>query len=519
MCEGVKEVLITKLNEKFSVSSERNRKRKIIFWYDALKDYEDLIDELELENTEIIKYDNNSIWIKYHIEKEEANKNIVIYLPFERFKMADNNLLDIETANSDLVLTINPTTMRLRDLGLENDCSNIVQKYSKFFSKQMQQNKFKDFEIENKTVDNIDYIVTSILLGIKTINEDEIIKNIIKVYYDDEKKYKALLKYGDEEFIVKLLNRYFGSNIESVQKLEDVFKSAVFTYFASSIEDIEKVGRYAKYLLRERMTNSQVFVNNLMRDKDTSHYFEIISNSITKEFGIKELLSTMEIDEYKNSDAFSIIDENIILYIISQLMDDISKFDSYNNLILLREKQYWYYKFYNEYNFLRIVNQYFETLKKVESLIKTLPIEDFANLYVEELYKIDTLYRKMYFYFDNIADKDNFMELKNKVENNYKNTYMMNLSSKWCDSIESLNRYDSNTLTMQNKFFDKYVKSFAESSKNIKTIVIISDAFRYESAKELNDKLKIFGTKSEIRYMLGLIPSYTRFRYGIIITK
>ena len=102
------------------------------------------------------------------------------------------------------------------------------------------------------------------------------------------------------------------------------------------------------------------------------------------------------------------------------------------------------------------------------------------------------------------------MNLKNKVENNYINTYMLELSLKWSDTIENLNRYDSNKLVMQNKFFDKYIKSQAESSRNGRTIVIISDAFRYECAKELNEKLKVFGTKSEINYMLGLVPSYTQ---------
>ena len=80
MFEEVKELLISMLNSSFSATSEKSRNRKIIFWYDAKKDYEELLDELEFEDTEIIKYDNNSLWIRYHIEKEELNKNIVIYL-------------------------------------------------------------------------------------------------------------------------------------------------------------------------------------------------------------------------------------------------------------------------------------------------------------------------------------------------------------------------------------------------------------------------------------------------------
>ena len=516
MFEEVKELLISMLKSSFSSTTEGSRNRKIIFWYDAKKDYEELLKELELENTEIIKYDNNSLWIRYHIEKEELNKNIVIYLPFDRQKSINNELLDIETANSDLLFNPDSTTMRLKNLGLSDDCRVVIKKYDRFFNNKTRENDFKEFDIE-KDSDNIDYIVTSILLGIKTINIDDIIKNIIKIYYDDRKKYEALFKFGNEEFILNLINKYFGSKITSTEEMENVFKSLVFTYFAASISNINKLNRYGKYLLQTRVTNSQVFVNNLMRDKSTKKYFELISNDISKEFGIEELISTIDIEDYKNADAFSIIDDNIILYIVNQLFNSINEFEKYNELITLRESKYWYEKYYNEYNFLKVVSKYFEVVNRVQTLIKTFEIEKFVELYTNELYLVDTLYRKMYYFFDNIRDKDNFINLKNKVENNYTNTYMLELSLKWNDTIENINRYDVNKLTMQNKFFDKYIKSQAESSKNGRTIVIISDAFRYECAKELNEKLKVFGTKSDIYYMLGLVPSYTQLGMAALL--
>ncbi len=509
MFDEVLQLLNDTLNGAFPRDTERKRTRKIIFWYDSKQEYLEFINELELDNTEILKYDNNSFWIRYHIEKEELNKNIIIYLPFERKKGIDNDLLDIETANSDFLFNPDSTTMRLKNLGLSDDCRTVIKKYERFFNNKTRENEFKEFDIE-KYSDNIDYIVTSILLGIKSINIDDIIKNIIKIYYDDEKKYEALFKFGNEEFILDLINNYFGSKITSSEDMESVFKSLVFTYFAASISNINKLNRYGKYLLSNRVTNSQVFVNSLMRDKTTKKYFELISTDVAKEFGIEELISTIELEDYKNADAFNVIDNNIILHLIDQLFNSINEFEKYNELITLRESKYWYDKYYNEYNFLKVVSKYFEVVNRAQTLIKTLELEEFVELYADELYLVDTLYRKMYYFFDNINDKDIFMNLKNKVENNYINTYMLELSLKWSDTIENLGRYDANKLTMQNKFLDKYIKSQAESTRNGRTMVIISDAFRYECAKELNEKLKVFGTKSEINYMLGLVPSYTQ---------
>ena len=64
MEDSVKELLSSMLFSDFSASSQKARKRKIIFWYDPSKAFMDNIDELQFDNTEILKYDNNSLWIR-----------------------------------------------------------------------------------------------------------------------------------------------------------------------------------------------------------------------------------------------------------------------------------------------------------------------------------------------------------------------------------------------------------------------------------------------------------------------
>ena len=508
MFEEVKQLLIDTLNGTFSRDSERKRTRKIIFWYDPKEDYRELIEELDLENTEIIIYDNNSFWIRYHIEKEELNKNIVIYLPFERPKGTDNELLDLETSNSDLLFNPDSTTMRLKNLDLTEDCRKIIKKYNKFFGNKKRENDFKEFDIEEKNNDNIDLIITSILLNIKSINEDDILKNIVKLYFDDSKKYEDLFKFGSEEFILNLFNHTFGSSITSYKELSEVYKSLVFTYFASSIKDTTKVGRYSKYLLKNKSTNVYVFINSLMRDKNTKEYYERLANDIEKEFGIDELIKSMDIEDYKTSDAFKCIDKYVISYIIDKLFNGIGEYDKYTEYLDCRENKYWKDVYSNEYHFIRVAIRFFEKIKEIENSIKTVDLDKFAKDYADSFSEVDTLYRKMYYYFDNIEDKDMFINLKNKIENNYVNNFISELSIKWSDSIESMSKYDSNRITMQNQFYKTYIKPF--ENKKERTIVIISDAFRYECAKELSNKLKTFANKADIEYMLGLVPSYTK---------
>ena len=515
MFDEVLELLKDTLNGAFSRNTERKRARKIIFWYDPKQDYADFINELELDNTEIIKYDNNSFWIRYHIEKEELNKNIIIYLPFERKKGIDNDLLDLETANSDLLFNPDSTTMRLKNLGLTEDCRNIINKYAKFFGNKKRENEFKNFDIEEKDNDNIDLIITAILLNIKSINEDEILKEILKCYYEDQKKYDELFKFGSEEFILNLFNNTFGSNISSSEELPEVYKSLIFTYFATTLKDIKKVSRYSKYLLTDKATNVSVFINNLMRDKITKECFEKLSKEVEKEFGIDELLNSMDIEDYILSDAFESIDKYIIKYVVDKLFDGIGEYDIYKNYIDTRENKYWFEKLSNEYNLLKVAIAFFRKINSIEDSIKIVDIDRFAKDYADNFSEVDTLYRKVYFFFDNIENRDLFISLKNKIENIYVNNFMSELSIKWSDMIENMSRYDSNRMVLQKDFYKNYIKPFNDKKDRI--IVIISDAFRYECAKELNEKLKQFASKSDITYMQGLVPSYTKLGMAALL--
>lgn len=508
MFDEVTQLLLDTINGEFSRENEKMRTRKIIFWYDPKEEYKELINELNIENTEIIIYENNSFWIRYHIEKEELAKNIVIYLPFERPNANNNELLDIESSNSDLLFNPDATTMRLKNLGLTEECRNIIKNYSKFFNNKKRECNFKEFDIEEKTPDNIDYIITAILLEIKSINEDDILKNIIRLYFEDTKKYENLFKFGNEEFIIRIFNHTFGSSIKSSDELPEVYKSLVFTYFASNISDKNKIGRLSKYVLKEKATNVYIFINSLMRDKTTKQYYERLSFEIEKEFGINELIKSMDIEEYKTSDAFKCIDEHVLNYVIDKLLHGIGEFNKYNEYLDIRQNKYWHEYYKNEYSFLRIALNFFEEMKKIENNIKTLDIDQFARKYTDELCIIDTLYRKSYYYFDNISDKDMFIELKNRIENKYVNSFMSELSIKWSDTIENMTSYNSNRITMQNKFYNTYVKPYNDKKDRI--IVIVSDALRYECAKELTEKLKSFSNKSELKYMLGLVPSYTK---------
>lgn len=492
----LKEILYCPFNRE----DEKSRTRKIIFWYDPKKEYESTIDKLELDNTEIIKYDKNSFWIRYHIEREELSKNIIIYFPFDRRNNLDNDLLDLEVSNNDLVFNPDMVNIKLRSLCLKNEFRPLIIKYEKFFANNKRLIEFKNFDIE-KNVNNFDLVVTSVLLKIKTINEDEILKEIIKSYYFNENKYEELFKFGNMEFILDLFNNYFGSEVTDYKELSNLYEEIIISYFSYNTKGIIN----SKMIKKE--TNNYVFVNNLMRDKNTKECFELISRQVEKKYKISELLTKVETSTYMNNDAFEVLDKNILTYLVDKLVNNSVEYDLYENYIDERENKYFYCRYENEYKFLKYINSFLSKIENIVKSIKEEDIDEFANKYANTLYEIDTLYRKIYFYYDKIEDNDIYIELKNKIEDIYMEDFISKLSIKWSGSLETMGRYDSNNMKLQSNFYRDFILPYKD--KRDRVFVIISDAFRYECAKELNSKLTLYA-KSDLSFMQGVVPSYTK---------
>lgn len=492
----LKEILYSPFNRE----DEKSRTRKIIFWYDPKKEYESTIDKLELDNTEIIKYDKNSFWIRYHIEREELSKNIIIYFPFDRRNNLDNDLLDLEVSNSDLIFNPDMVNIKLRSLGLKNEFRPLIIKYEKFFANNKRLIEFKNFDIE-KNINNFDLVVTSVLLKIKTINEDEILKEIIKSYYFNENKYEELFKFGNIEFILGLINNYFGSGVTDYKELSHLYEQIIISYFSYNTKGIIN----SKMIKKE--TNNYVFVNNLMRDKNTKECFELISRQVEKKYKISELLTKVETSTYMNNDAFEVLDKNILTYLVDKLVNNSVEYDLYENYIDERENKYFYCRYENEYKFLKYINSFLSKIENIVKSIKEEDIDEFANKYANTLYEIDTLYRKIYFYYDKIEDNDIYIELKNKIEDIYMEDFISKLSIKWSGSLETMGRYDSNNIKLQSNFYKDFILPYKD--KRDRVFVIISDAFRYECAKELNSKLTLYA-KSDLSFMQGVVPSYTK---------
>jgi uncharacterized protein (TIGR02687 family) len=187
-----------------------------------------------------------------------------------------------------------------------------------------------------------------------------------------------------------------------------------------------------------------------------------------------------------------LLDENLNATINGMDIPELCKF---------REEKHFGKEYFNEYHVLK--HGYY-----IVSQVNYRPKSDLISIiqqYDKEDYRVDTHYRKFYYYLDKVRNQHIFEGLQELVENIYTNRYLDVITK------EFNSKFSYEGVKGKYKLQRDFYRNFVANSKEM-LVVIISDAFRYEVAKELVKKMdrdKKFDTIS-IEPQIGVLPSNTR---------
>lgn len=486
-----------KLNLEFAGDN-----RKIVFWYDDTGEFEEEIETLKLENVKVYKLKPNNLFhTKVLLEREDTDSNYLIYAPFSKPSSRENHLAD--TIKYSKEFFANRASLLAIDLGIDDKYKPVLQKYIKFFEAKDRRKRFYDLELDVYNESTIEIAILSALTKLKTANFEEVVRIVLTSGKLTDNEYLAdFKKYGLDTVFWKYISHTFDFTDEE-PNLEKLLISLFLTYTEKEIHgELPKV--FNKYLLSKSGTviafMDQIMNNILYRDR-----FDSLSDNVYAKINGEALFKDFSVEDIVDLDIFRFIDKKVIRWIIERLLDEninasINGMDI-QTLCNFREKKHFGKEYINEY---RVLKYGFNIIS--QSNYK--PESDLASIiknYDKEEYKIDTYYRKFYYYFDKVKNQYIFDELRELVENIYTNRYLDTIIN------EFNSKFSYEEVKGKYKLQRNFFKSYVSGSKEM-LVVIISDGLRYEVAKELVKKLerdKKF-EKIDIEPLIGVVPSYTR---------
>ena len=309
-------------------------------------------------------------------------------------------------------------------------------------------------------------------------------------------------KYGLDEAFWKHISHTF-SFIDEEPNLEKLIISLFLTYTEKEIHR-DLPASMNKYLLSKSGT-VMAFMDQIMNSILYHEDFDLLSDRVFVKINGERLFEGYSVEDIVDLDIFRFVDNKLIEWMIDRLLDEnlnasINGMDI-PELCKFREEKHFGKEYFNEYHVLK--HGYY-----IVSQVNYRPKSDLISIiqqYDKEDYRVDTHYRKFYYYLDKVRNQHIFEGLQELVENIYTNRYLDVITK------EFNSKFSYEGVKGKYKLQRDFYRNFVANSKEM-LVVIISDAFRYEVAKELVKKMdrdKKFDTIS-IEPQIGVLPSNTR---------
>lgn len=492
-----------KLNEEFA-----SEFRKLVFWYDGAAEFEDEIDSINLQNAKVLRLGrDNQFYIKYHIECENTKDNFLIYAPFDKPQGKDNHLAD--TLRYSKEFFADRASLIMLELGCTEKVKPYIKSHSKFFAAKERLSKLTDFEIERYTEGMLSVAMMSVIAKSKTASFDEVMRAILTDEDIEDNRYLSeFRKYDLTDDFWKQVELNFGYQ-DSEPTIEKLILTMFATYAAKTVKcDLpQSLRKFVSY----KAGNVIAFLDNLMNNYIYGESFDRISDLAFRMLKGETEFSKMPVEDISECYIFRGVDSIIIKWITERLRAEDTAATllqkSIPEICKIRRKQHFGIKQKSEYFVLE--NAWY--LLSAGSYTSIAGLDRVAKSYTEKGFYLDRRYRYFYFYYDKLEDNTAFEDLRQLVENVYTNEYLNKIAVNWTNEFTV--DVDDTRLTRQQSFYSSIIAPQKE-----RTVVIISDALRYEVGYSLFEKLQADEKCTvSIEPMLSVLPSYTRLGMAALL--
>lgn len=495
-----------------NILAHSDTQRKIIFWYDAPKNFKEDVENDTFPNCRVLICEQNEFEIKKTIEHEDPVSNFLVYVPSERPADTENWLLDILMYSEEYYADTVALTMRR--LGITNTTlRKVVENHIKFFDNEDRTKKIKKYvQISNDTTPEALRIAMMAVLTKAAANTIESVLTELVFEDGEHAKYAELKKYRlEDSFWNSVCDQY---NYDGDLKVESLIKKFIFTAFIEQTIGQNKdssnpfdnmVSFYKQFYLADKSVNdAKFFIDRIKSDKR----YEELQSGLSLDLKIEGLIATKDITAIQFADTFDCLDVEIISKIANSLVSGSLEFDNFERVIMNRVNSMWFESHKAEYGVLLATVRFLRALDK--PIPKDLTVNEYINKYVNEYYKIDTEYRKAVTFYRQIGFPSvEFEQLMDVIENSYQIKFLDVLGPAYSTALSKQDDWDFIGVDMSKDFY-RYI----QKNPTKKMFVIISDALRYEIGYEIFEKIKVnkvLKGGAEISHMISPLPSITSF--------
>lgn len=515
------DTIILDLNKRFAAPLPEFYKRRIIFWYDEDREFEDKLDDIQIDNAKLLVLTGtNNFAAKKLLNVDDTTGNYLVYSPISYESQEDDWLLNIELYSEDFRADLVSIWMNEIDLPATPDFRRMVKVYKKFFGAQTRRAAFAKLNKSISTPSQMHLTVMAAICGADNAQPNSIVKAVISggTEMESNKVFRSLVNYGAEApfwALVKQATGYF----EEEPSIERLVTHILLTATTRTLR-MEYLAGLERFISTPHQAWCYDFVSEWIGGENRQDLVKIIRN-VEEELILRNRFKQVPLDDLVVIEVFPCVNECILTKLMTEISNHIINVDVITDTVEKRRTLAWY----------EDVDCYYECIFQVAKMqvffldhsagFHTVEARNVWKEYTEDYYLMDTYYRQYHLAFGKSLKVGNdylddlLKQVTGKVENLYAHWFLGELGKNWSDACaDELEKYGRiMEVDQQVDFYNHHVKS-----KDNRVFVIISDAFRYELAASLAEQLRR-ETQSKVTLgsCAGIFPTITKFGMAALL--
>ena len=514
--------IIQDLNRRFAQPLPEFYSRRIIFWYDEDREFEDDIESLMLDNAKVIVLTGRNLFaVKHQLVAEDPTGNYLVYCPFDYDDPEKNWLLNVELYSEEFRADLNSIWMDEMGLAASPVLRQQVKGYRKFFNAKDRRTKVAAMSNRITTAAQMHTAVLSILSGLKQPSPNGIVRSVLSagLYLDENEVYQSFVTYGADKSFWVMVAQACGYKYTEETDLRDLLAHIVFTAASRTLRPDLLLG-LERFISHPHQTWCYDFVTEwLHSDQDNVLYRAV--RELEREYHLADRFVKGEIDDLLSTECFPCINECILSTMMNEIVGDTIQAQTITSMIERRRPMIWYDYAACYYEGLQQVANMMVFYQNHITAFHTVGAAEVWKEYTQDYYRMDTYYRNFHLEFQkslhvmNSRLDDNFKAVAEKVEGLYNYWFLSQLSACWTNTseIDLQNMGGFADVQLQENFYSEKVRR-----ADTRVFVVVSDALRYEVAAVLAEQLRReTQSKVNLESRQAIFPTITPFGMAALL--
>jgi uncharacterized protein (TIGR02687 family) len=508
---------------------------RIVVWNDPESEFPDYVGKLDLDGVNILSLDQESAFqVKKRLELDDPTGRYLLYSEKEPPPMEEDWLLDVR--HYAYSFRADKASLVIDDLGLMNHSlrPHLLAR-RKFFDNKDRLKKLQALVVPTDLEADLDRKMLAVLLK----SEQPDLFSFLRVLFqrmDDEAEddlsiassaWEQVEKFDLAEFFWEQVRNFFGYT-EEAPSLKNLLIRLLATDFCLTLRATAPATLQSLKLPDAGFSNVTVFLSQWRDSNSTGASYDSLSARIGKLLNIGEHLSGFDLEALEAVETFQDVEKRLTSLLRDRVLgdQDTLKAAEVHQLADRRLDAHWAsaslpdghdtprQAYRAVYLALAAAADFLELRRAHADGFSATTAPDLWRAYTDELYHFDQLYRQFCEHAD-LAEAQSWSVLKplrEQIELHYGNSFLAKLALAWGERVQDtlLDRWSLPEVLNQQDFFRKKVRPVLDERPDRKVFVIISDAFRYEAARELLGELNgKYRFRAVMEPMLGVLPSYT----------